>query len=116
MKNIDTKTNIEKLQRENILLKEKNRELEDEIFHLKNIIAMKNDEKNDENLERKLITIYREIVDFRVSFERFIKNQKLDDLKEELDKKNKDIEWAKESIESLYDEVNYKIKNFKDIK
>lgn len=102
----------EKIQAENALLKERNKELEDELFHLKNVPVM----KNDENLERKLMTIYREIVDFRVSFERFIKNQKLDDLKEELDRTNDDIKWAKENIESLYNEADYKIKNFKDIK
>lgn len=74
--------------------------------------------QNDENgnLERKLVEIYREIVDFRVSFERFIKNQKLDDLKEELDRTNDDIKWAKGNIESLYNEAHYKIKKFKDIK
>lgn len=119
MKNIDVQMNKEKLQAEILLLKERNRELEEtnkelgeKLFHLKKVSVM----KNDENLERKLITIYREIVDFRVSFERFIKNQKLDDLKEELDRTNDDIKWAKENIESLYNEADYKIKNFKDIK
>ena len=114
MKNIDKKTNIEKLQEENLLLKERNRVLEDKLYHLKNVPVMNNDE--NEKLERKLMKIYEEIVYFRASFERFIKNKKLNDLKEELDKKNKDIECTKETIESLCDEVNYKIKNFKNIK
>ena len=104
MKNIDKKTNIEKLQEENLLLKERKRVLEDELYHLKNVPVMRNDE--NEKLERKLMKIYEEIVYFRASFERFIKNKKLNDLKEELDKKNKDIEFTKETIESLCDEVN----------
>lgn len=121
MKNIDVSINKEELQAEILLLKERNRELEEtnkeleyELFNLKKVPVMKNDE--NEKLERKLMTIYGEIVHFRAYFERFIKNKKLNDLKEELDKKNKDIEWTKETIESLYDEVNYKIKNFEDIK
>lgn len=114
MKNINVPMDKEELQAEILLLKERNRELEDELFHLKKVPVMGNDE--NEKLERKLMTIYEEILDFRVSFERFIKNKKLNDLKEELDRKNNDIEWTKETIESLYDEVNYKIKNFKDIK
>ena len=114
MKNIDVSINKEELQAEILLLKERNRELEDELFHLKKVPVMRNDE--NEKLERKLMKIYEEIVYFRASFERFIKNKKLNDLKEELDKKNKDIECTKETIESLCDEVNYKIKNFKNIK
>lgn len=114
MKNINVPMDKEELQAEILLLKERNKELEDELFHLKKVPVMGNDE--NEKLERKLMTIYEEIVDFRTSFEMLIKNKKLNDLKEELDKKNKDIEWTKEAIESLYDEVNYKIRNFKDIK
>lgn len=114
MKNINVPVDKEELQAEILLLKERNKELEDELFHLKKVPVMRNDE--NEKLEIKLIKIYEEILDFRVSFERFIKNKKLNDLKEELDRKNNDIEWTKETIESLYDEVNYKIKNFKDIK
>lgn len=114
MKNINVPMDKEELQAEILLLKERNKELEDELFHLKKVPVMGNDE--NEKLERKLMTIYEEILDFRVSFERFIKNKKLNDLKEELDRKNNDIEWTKETIESLYDEVNYKIRNFKDIK
>lgn len=116
MKNINVPVDKEELQAEILLLKERNRELEDELFHFKNILAMKNDEKNDEKSDIKLMKIYEEILDFRVSFEEFIKNKKLNDLKEELNRTNDDIKWVKGDIESLYNGTHYKIKNFKDIK
>lgn len=86
---------------------------------MKNIDVSINKEElqNDENgnLERKLVEIYRELLDFRIIVERFIRDQSITNLTKEIKRKDDELKWAKDSVNLLSEEAREKMEFFKKL-